>query len=89
MMNIVQFVCEVGYIFFVVLEVSLFLYIITSWFPIGKKIRQYLLILLEPLFVPIRALLKRSIFKTASFDLSPMIAIIIISYMEQFFRKFK
>jgi uncharacterized protein YggT (Ycf19 family) len=73
------------YIFFIVLEIILFSYIISSWLPLGAKIKNFLLMLLGPIFDPIRFLLKFSIFQTRGVDLAPIIALVIISYLQQFF----
>jgi uncharacterized protein YggT (Ycf19 family) len=73
------------YIFFVVLEMILFIYIFTSWLPIGAKLKDFLLTLLSPIFGPIQFLLKYSVFQTRGIDFSPIIALIIISYFQQFF----
>ena len=73
------------YIFLVVLELLLFIYIMSSWFPFRGKIRELLLVFLAPLLDPIRYLLKHSCFYTRAFDLSPMIAFFIIIYLQQFF----
>jgi YggT family protein len=73
------------YIFFIVLEIILFLYVITSWFPINVKFKNFLLTLLDPILVPIRYLLKHSIFNTPAADLSIVIGFIIILYLQDFF----
>jgi uncharacterized protein YggT (Ycf19 family) len=73
------------YVFFVVLEMILFLYILTSWFPIGNRIKNMLIVLLDPILVPVRFLLKHSIFNTTAADLSPIIGLLIISFFQQFF----
>jgi uncharacterized protein YggT (Ycf19 family) len=73
------------YIFFLVLEIILFAYIILSWLPLSPNFRTMLATLVDPMLGPIRYLLDHSIFKTRSIDLSPIIAFIIISYLQQFF----
>ncbi len=73
------------YYFFGVLDTILFLYIISSWFPNAQKVRYLLLMLLEPLFTPIRYCLKNSIFRTGYGDLTVMIALIVLSYLQTFF----
>ncbi|MFA9463615.1 MAG: YggT family protein [Velocimicrobium sp.] len=73
------------YIFFVILESILFLYIISSWFPNSAKFRSLLLALLEPIFSPIRLCLKHSVMNNTSVDLTPMITLIILSYLQSLF----
>lgn len=73
------------YIFFMVLEGILFLYILSSWFPNSAKIRNLLLTLLDPLFIPIRFALKKSVFYNGMVDLAPMITLILLSYLQSLF----
>lgn len=73
------------YIFFIVLEILLFLYIISSWLPLGAKLKSFFLTILGPIFDPIRFLLKFSVFQTRGIDLSPIIALVVISYFQQLF----
>lgn len=73
------------YVFFIVLEMILFLYVITSWFPINHNIKSFLVVLIEPILVPVRYLLKHSIFNTPAADLSPIISFVIILFLQEFF----
>ncbi len=73
------------YVFFVVLEIILFLYILTSWFRVNGKIKNILFTLIEPVLTPVRYLLKHSIFNSPAADLSPIISFIIIIFLQQFF----
>lgn len=77
------------YIFFVVLEIILFLYILTSWFPINNRFKNLLITLLAPVLDPVRYLLKHSIFNTPTADISPIIGLVIISFLQQFFYTLK
>jgi YggT family protein len=77
------------YVFFVVLEIILFLYIFTSWLRISGKIKNILLILIEPVLTPVRYLLKHSIFNSPAADLSPIISFIIIVFLQNFFSKLR
>jgi len=77
--------CQALYIFCVVLESILFLYIVSSWFPNFAKIRSILLSLLDPIFVPIRICLKHSIINTSTADMTPMVTLIILSYLQTLF----
>lgn len=80
-----RIVCLTFYYFFGVLDTVLFLYILSSWFPTAQKIRNYLAQFLSPLFTPIRYCLSRSIFRTGYGDLTVMIALIVLSYLQTFF----
>lgn len=82
-------ICNVLYIFFVVLEMILFIYIITSWIPMNNRFKELLITLLAPILDPVRALLKHSIFNTPAADLSPIIGLVIISFLQQFFYSLK
>ena len=73
------------YIFFVVLEMILFIYVIASWFPLNAKIKNFLKTLIDPIIERVRFLLIRSIFNTPTADLSPIISITIILYLQEFF----
>ena len=77
-------ICQTFYYFFSVLDTVLFLYILSSWFP-NMKIRYYFAKFLEPLFTPIRYCLVHSIFRTGRGDLTPMIALVVLSYLQTFF----
>jgi YGGT family. len=80
---------NVFYIFFVVLEIILFLYIITSWIPMNNRFRDLLVTLLAPVLEPVRVLLRHSIFNTPAADLSPIIGLVVISFLQQFFYSLK
>lgn len=70
------------YVFFNVIEIILFIYIISSWFPLPNGIKKVLLNLINPILDPIRFLLRRSIFNTPVSDFSPIIGIVILSYLQ-------
>lgn len=70
------------YTFFNVIEIILFIYIISSWFPIPNGIKKVLLALINPILDPIRFLLRRSIFNTPVSDFSPILGIVILSYLQ-------
>lgn len=76
---------NVFYVFFVVLEIILFLYILTSWFRINGKVKSVLFTLIEPVIIPVKYLLKHSIFNSPAADLSPIISFIIIIFLQNFF----
>ncbi|WP_167956503.1 YggT family protein [Anaerosporobacter faecicola] len=73
------------YVFFIVLEIILFIYFFTSWFPVHTKFKEFLIVLLEPILAPIRFLLKHSIFNTKMIDLAPMIALVVILFFQNIF----
>lgn len=73
------------YIFFVVLEGVLFLYILSSWIKISPKIQGMFNLFLDPLLDPIRYLLKHSIFQVRNYDISPIIGFLILSYLQELF----
>ncbi len=73
------------YVFFTVLEIILFLYVIASWFPNGKDIKEMLSTVLDPILVPVRYLLKHSIFNTPRADLAPIISFVIILFLQELF----
>lgn len=70
------------YVFFNVIEIILFIYLISSWFPIPNGIKKVLVTLINPILDPIRFLLRRSIFNTPISDFSPIIGIVILSYLQ-------
>ena len=76
-------ICQTFYYFFNILDTMLFLYILSSWFPNTK--RYHLAKFLDPLFTPIRYCLAHSIFRTGRGDLTPMIALVVLSYLQTFF----
>ena len=78
-------VCHALYIFFMILESILFIYIISSWVPNTIKIRKLLLTLLDPLFVPIRYCLRHSVFNNSTIDLVPMVTLLVLSYLQSLF----
>jgi YggT family protein len=73
------------YVFFIILEMILFLYVLTSWFPINNNFKSFLAVLIDPILVPVRYLLKHSIFNTPTADLSPVIGFVIILFLQEFF----
>lgn len=80
----ISFICHVFFNFFIVLEGILFLYLITSWLPFPSKIKHTMLMIVEPMFQPIRYLLRHSIFNTPSADLTPMIVFVVLTFLEKF-----
>lgn len=76
---------EALYLFFTVLEIMLFLYVVISWFPNSRKLREMFITLLDPIFEPVRFLLRHSIFNTPRADLAPIISFVIILFLQEFF----
>lgn len=87
-MNI-NLIYHVFYLFFTFLEVILLIYIVTSWFNLRGRFKEILLTLLEPIFVPVRFLLKHSIFNTPKVDMSPIIGFVIITFLQEIFLNLK
>ncbi len=79
-----QLIIKAVYVFLMFLEVALFFYIVISWIPISLKLREISKKIIDPILDPIRFILKKSIFKTRVIDLAPIIAFLIISYLQQF-----
>ena len=73
---------EAFYIFVLILEYSVFAYFLLSWIPSLKGFMNLVSRFLDPLFSIIRYLLKRSIFRSAQIDFTPLIAIFVLSYLQ-------
>ncbi len=69
-------------IFITILEVVLLVYIFLSMFHIGF-LKKPIYILLEPILIPIQKLMRHSVFHTPISDISPIMAFLILSYIEQ------
>ncbi|BCJ95025.1 hypothetical protein acsn021_25940 [Anaerocolumna cellulosilytica] len=80
---------NVFYVFFVILEIILFLYVLTSWMQFHKGFRDFLGTLTEPLLGPIRHLLRHSIFNNPTADLAPLIGFVVILFLQDFFYTLK
>lgn len=73
------------YVFFIVLEVVLFLSILSSWFHVSAKINELFDVLLGPILEPIRYLLKHSIFQVSNYDFATILGLLVMSYLQNFF----
>lgn len=69
-------------IFIMILEVLLLLYILMGIFHI-QFLKKILTFLLEPILYPIQRLMKHSVFHTPVSDLSPIVAVLLLSYIGQ------
>ncbi|MDF2473209.1 MAG: hypothetical protein K0R21_991 [Anaerocolumna sp.] len=78
-----SFAAEVLFTFFIFLELLIYLYILTSWLPLSYGFKNKLNTLINPILEPIRYILKRSIFNTPIIDLSPVIGLVIITFIQQ------
>lgn len=67
-------------ILIMILEVLLLLYIFLDMFHV-KVLKKIFNFLLEPILLPIQALLRHSVFHTMISDISPIIAILILSWV--------
>ena len=79
-----QVIYQSLYLFFVVLELMMFAYVIVSWLFERTIIHKILEELIVPLTVPLKYLLKLSVFQSCM-DVSFIILYIIILYMQTFF----
>lgn len=70
-------------IFITALEVLLLLYIFFSMLPVGR-LSKVIYIFVEPILMPIQYLFHRSVLDTPVIDLSPIVAVLILSYIGQF-----
>ncbi len=69
-------------IFFTILQVFLLIQIFVDMFSVSF-IKKPLRFVLDPILNPVRILLSHSSFFTAITDLSPIIAFLILSYLQQ------
>jgi uncharacterized protein YggT (Ycf19 family) len=69
-------------IFITIIEVILLVYIFLGMFHIGF-LKKPITLLLEPILLPIQILMKHSVFHSPVSDISPIMAFIILSYIEQ------
>ncbi|MSS64388.1 YggT family protein [Velocimicrobium porci] len=81
----VQLIFHGLYLFFFVLEFILCISIISSWIPGFKQWKSILSEFLEPMLLPIQFCLRHSVFQVKTIDLSPLLALIILSYLQTFF----
>lgn len=79
---------RIGYVFFIVLEAILFIYIVCSWLPVSIRLRNFLYTLVNPLMIPIRYLMRHSIFQAREIDLSPIIVFIVLTALQQLCQNF-
>lgn len=84
-----KIVYEACSIFLSMLEYMYFFYFLLSWIPRASKLRELIYGLLEPLFSPIRYLLKHSIFNTPRADLAPLISFVIIIFLKEFINQLR
>lgn len=80
----VQVIYQSLYLFFVVLECMMFAYVTVSWMFEKSIIRKFLEELIVPLTIPIKYLLKLSIFQSRM-DFSFIILYIIVFFLQTFF----
>lgn len=73
------------YLFFVLLEMILMLYVIILWLPVSQRLRKYMNDIVAPILEPIRFLLRHSSFFSPLMDFSPLIGFVLISYLQKFF----
>lgn len=73
------------YLFFVVVEFILMFYILMSWLPMSAKVRELMNHIVAPILDPIRYLLRHSIFYSQVADLSPLVAFVLLAYLQKLF----
>ena len=69
-------------IFIMILEVLLLIYIFMDMIHI-RFLKKTLTFLLESILSPIQAMMRHSVFHTPVTDLSPIVAVLVLSYIEQ------
>ena len=81
-MQISQLLAKSFSIFFTILQVFLLIQIFVDMFSVSF-VKKALKFVLDPILNPVRILLSHSSFFTAITDLSPIIAFLILSYLQQ------
>jgi len=79
--NMFEYIVYCLDIFFVVLEMIVLLYMVQSFINMGRHIRLFTLILVEPILSPMQKVVKHSVMNTFSIDLSPYILLVILYYL--------
>lgn len=74
--------------FLLLLEGCILTYIALLIIPFGKSVKNFLEGFLEPLLIPVRYLLNHSIFRTNTYDMSPLVILILISYFQFVFQAY-
>ncbi|WP_029504639.1 YggT family protein [Lachnoclostridium phytofermentans] len=82
MMQISQLLAKSFSIFFTILQVFLLIQIFVDMFSVSF-VKKALKFVLDPILNPVRILLSHSSFFTAITDLSPIIAFLMLSYLQQ------
>ena len=82
MMQISQLLAKSFSIFFTILQAFLLIQIFVDMFSVSF-VKKALKFVLDPILNPVRILLSHSSFFTAITDLSPIIAFLILSYLQQ------
>lgn len=73
------------YLFFGVVQCILMIYILCRWLPISQKVRSILVTLVIPILVPVRLLLRHSVYYTRQVDLAPLVALALIFFLQDLF----
>lgn len=69
------------YLFLYLLEFCIIATVVLSIFPYMHKLRRILMIFLEPVYSVVRYLMKHSTYYSKSIDMTPFIALLIISFL--------
>ncbi|MDO5520876.1 MAG: YggT family protein [bacterium] len=77
-----QLLGQAIFIFCKGLEYLIFAYVILSWLPKLKGFKLVVAHILDPLFSIIRLLMKHSVFRTNQLDLTPLVALLIVTFIQ-------
>lgn len=81
-------VLETIHWFLLLLEGCILTYIVLLGIPFGKSVKNFLEGFLEPILSSVRFLLKHSIFRTTTYDMSPLVILVLISYLQFVFQAY-
>lgn len=71
------------YIFFIVLEVFVLLYLIRGILPFGIRLRYYISYLAAPMIELMQKITRHSIMNCFRMDISPYVLLIVLSFLQQ------
>lgn len=69
------------YIFFIVLQIDVLLYMLRNILPAGGYLRYFVEMLAAPALSPVQKLVKHSVLKSFKTDISPYILLIVLFYL--------
>lgn len=71
------------YIYFIVLDVIVLLYLTRVFWPFGITLRYYISLLAAPMIEPMQKLTKHSIMNCFRIDISPYVLLILLSFLQR------